>query len=280
MLWRAMLKRISSLFTGKEPEPETPRPPSAVPAGQRVYAIGDIHGRLDLLDALIAAIEADDAGRGQAQTTVLLLGDLVDRGPDSAGVIDRARRLRAAPGAGRTVRILYGNHEEMFVRSFDDLEMLRPFLRHGGRETLYSYGVDKQALTEADLEQAQALMQAAVPQADRDFIATFEDMITIGDYAFVHAGVDPLASLAQQRASTLRWIREPFLSFEGDFGKVVVHGHTITPDAVLRANRIGLDTGAYASGRLTALALEGTERRLIETHTDENGAISITSCVG
>lgn len=275
-----MFKRLSSLFAAKEPEPAAPPPPPAlVPQGQRVYAIGDIHGRLDLLDALLTAIDADDASRPAARTTLILLGDLVDRGPDSAGVIERARRLLANPGGGRTVRILCGNHEEMFVRSFDEVEMLRPFLRHGGKETLYSYGVDKRALTAAELEDAQAMMQAAVPQADRDFIATFEDMVTIGDYAFVHAGVDPLTRLDEQRASTLRWIREPFLSHDEQFGKVVVHGHTITEDAVLRANRIGIDTGAYASGRLTALALEGAERRLIETRMADDGVIGIATQV-
>ena len=241
------------------------RDAAALPEGERVYAVGDIHGRLDLFTELIRAIEADDAARPPARTTVILLGDLVDRGPDSAGVIAAARAWQQR----RRVRIVAGNHEEMFLRAFEEEEVLRPFLRHGGRETVLSYPVDRDAYAAADFAGVQALMQAAVPAADRAFIEDFEEQVRIGDYLFVHAGIMPEVPLDAQRPADLRWIREPFLSHPGDHGCVVVHGHTITPEPVIRPNRIGIDTGAFMSGRLTALALEGTDRWLIEA--SENG---------
>ncbi len=245
---------------------------ASVPDGQRVYAIGDIHGRNDLFLDLIEAIERDDAARGPAQTTVILLGDLVDRGPDSAGVIATAREWRDY----RTVRIIAGNHEEMFLLSFRRTTALRSFLRYGGEETILSYPVDAQAFRMAELEQAQELMAAAVPQADRDFIAGFEDSIRIGDYLFVHAGIQPGVALDEQAVHELRWIREPFLSHAGSHGCVVVHGHSITDEVDMRHNRIGIDTGAFMSGRLTALGLEGTSRWLLET-AETAGKVTVTS---
>lgn len=249
-----MLEKLRKLF---RPQPATPLP--SVPPGRRVYAIGDIHGQRGLFDALIAAIEADDASRAPAATTIVLLGDLIDRGPDSAGVLAAARDLAAR----RDLRILCGNHEEMFLRCFHDLEILRAFLRYGGRETILSYPLDLAAWNAATLEEAQAMMHAAVPAADLDFIRSFEDSVLIGDYCFVHAGIFPGVALEEQSRNDLRWIREPFLSHSGDHGFVVVHGHTITDQPVIRSNRIGIDTGAYRSGRLTALALDGDARWLL-----------------
>jgi serine/threonine protein phosphatase 1 len=244
-------------------------PAPAVPSGQRVYAVGDIHGRCDLFEALVEAIEADDAAAGPAETTVVLLGDLVDRGADSAGVIALARQWQAR----RRVRILGGNHEEMFLRSFDELEMFRHFLRHGGRDTALSYGIDRALFLAAELEEAQQLMRDHVPAEDIAFLEGFEDMVTIGDYLFVHAGIDPRVPLDAQRRQDLRWIREPFLSHTDSHGPVVVHGHTITEAPEDRGNRIGIDTGAFMSGRLTALALEGTTRRYIEAYEIEDGTV-------
>jgi serine/threonine protein phosphatase 1 len=260
-----MLKSIRRLFEREE----IARPEAALPAGQRVYAVGDIHGRLDLFEVLIAADEADDAASGPAETTVILLGDLVDRGPDSAGVIARAREWQRA----RAVRILAGNHEEMFLQSFQKTETLKHFLRFGGKETVLSYGIDPQAYREASVEEVQELMHAAVPAADRAFLESFEDMIAVGDYLFVHAGILPEVSFEEQRTHDLRWIREPFLSHPAPFGAVIVHGHTIADEPQDRGNRIGIDTGAYLSGRLTALVLEGTVRRYLGV-TDEGGAIT------
>lgn len=251
----------------------TDAPPPAIPAGRRVYAIGDIHGRKDLFAELIPAIEVDDTRHGPAETTVILLGDLVDRGQDSAGVIALAREWQLR----RDVRILGGNHEEMFLNSFEDIEVFRHFLRHGGRETILSYGVDRGAFLQATMEEAHQLMIDAVPADDIAFIFGFEDMITIGDYLFVHAGIDPRVPLDQQRPKDLRWIREPFLSHAQAFGPVVVHGHTITEAPEDCGNRIGIDTGAYASGRLTAIVLEGTSRRYIEAVEGADGKIAATA---
>src|SRR6478609_8793417 len=245
-------------------------PKAVIPPGQRVYAVGDIHGRRDLFEVLVEAIDADDAAAGPAETTVVLLGDLVDRGADSAGVIALARAWQAR----RQVRILGGNHEEMFLRSFDELEMFRHFLRHGGRDTALSYGIDRAAFVSADLEQAQRLMRDHVPAEDIAFLEGFEDMVTIGDYMFVHAGIDPRVPLDAQRRQDLRWIREPFLSHPDTHGPVVVHGHTISDEPEDCGNRIGIDTGAFMSGRLTALVLEGTNRRYIEA-LEEDGRMGV-----
>lgn len=237
-----------------------PAPIPAVPDGQRVYAIGDIHGRRDLLVALANGIDRDDAARAPAETTIILLGDLVDRGPESAGVIEFAMHWTQQ----RRVRLIAGNHEEMFLESFDDRDMLRHFIRMGGRETILSYGIDEARFEAATLDELQGLARAAVPAAHRAFLAAGEEQIRIGDYLFTHAGIMPGVSLTAQRIGDLRWIREPFLSSSADHGVVVVHGHTIVDEPEFRRNRIGIDTGAFASGRLTALCLEGPRRWLIE----------------
>jgi serine/threonine protein phosphatase 1 len=262
-----MRNTLRKLF---RPQPAKPLP--AIPPGQRVYAVGDIHGRRDLFDALIGAIEGDESRRAPLETTIILLGDLIDRGPDSAGVIQSARDLAAR----RKVRILCGNHEELFLRCFKDIEVLRAFLRYGGRETILSYPLDAAQWHAATLEEAQALLPEIVPPADLDFIRSFEDRIAIGDYCFVHAGIDPDVALEQQRVNDLRWIREPFLSHQGAYPFVVVHGHTISDEPVIRSNRIGIDTGAYRSGKLTALALEGDARWLLTT-SQAGGVIACDS---
>ena len=251
-----MMQSLRQLFS----VPGKGKPPS-IPVGQRIYAVGDIHGRDDLFAATIEAIEHDDAQARTARTTVILLGDLVDRGPDSAGVIARARAWQQE----RKVRILAGNHEEMFVESFRRKDVLRHFLRFGGRETLLSYGIQQGARNKAEFAALQELMAAHVPPEDIDFIKTFEELIVVGDYAFVHAGIAPQVALKHQQGLDLRWIREPFLSHEDRHSHIIVHGHTIFDRAVFRPNRIGIDTGAFNTGRLTTLVLEGTGRRLIET---------------
>jgi serine/threonine protein phosphatase 1 len=234
-----------------------------IPAGQRVYAIGDVHGRLDLLDALLAMIDRDDANRGPATTTLILLGDLVDRGPDSAGVVERARRLAEGD---RQVRLLKGNHEEIFLDALaGDDKALRLFCRVGGRETSLSYGIDPAEYESLDHEALQQRLAERVPEDHRTFLDTLEDMVIIGDYAFVHAGVRPDTPLDQQRASDLRWIRGSFLEHRGTLEKMIVHGHTIEDEVQYRGHRIGIDTGAYETGRLTALALEEDRNWLLQT---------------
>ena len=250
-----MLKRLFSLLDGR-PAVE---PVTRIPDGQRVYAIGDIHGRCDLLCRMIERIEADEAGRDVADTTVIMLGDLVDRGPDSAGVIARAREWATR----RKVRLLAGNHEEMFLGSFRHEDTLRHFLRHGGKETLLSYPIDPEAYTRATLEELCLMMQTAVPAEDVAFMEAMEDRIQIGDYVFVHAGIRPGISLEDQKVSDLRWIRGEFIESQEARTFAVVHGHTIVDDPHVSPLRIGLDTGAFASGQLTAIGLEGTSRWII-----------------
>ncbi len=246
---------------GKLLKSRAPRAPTVVPAGQRVYAVGDVHGRLDLLDRLLAAIKADDAALDPAAVTLIFLGDLVDRGPDSAGVVERVRHLGEH---GADVRVLLGNHEEVFLGALDgDLRALKLFCRIGGRETALSYGISPRDYDAMDYDALAAALAGVVPDSHRAFLAQGTAMEVIGDYAFVHAGINPARALAEQSGADLRWIRDPFLDHRSRLEKVVVHGHTIVDDVEFRDHRIGIDTGAYASGRLTALALEGEGRRLI-----------------
>jgi serine/threonine protein phosphatase 1 len=205
---------------------------------------------------MIAAIDADDASRTKAETTVVLLGDLVDRGPDSAGVIEAAMGWAER----RKVVLLTGNHEEMFLDSLERTEVLRHFLRYGGKETVLSYPIDRTDYRELSLDQLQARMREAVPQAHVDYLRSAEDALAIGDYLFVHAGIRPGVALADQNPADLRWIRESFISDTRDHGCIVVHGHTITAGVEEMPNRIGIDTGAFQSGRLTALGIEGSQR--------------------
>jgi len=242
----------------------------SLPSGTRVYTIGDVHGRLDLLGALAEAIERDDAARPAAQTTVVMLGDLVDRGPDSAGVIDFACKWAML----RDLRFISGNHEEMFLSAFAEHGKFRGFLRFGGIQTLASYGLDAEEMIDMEFGEVVHRMKRAVPKEDRQFMRSFETSIRMGDYLFVHAGINPSAPLDQQHPHDCRWIREPFLSYRGDLGCMVVHGHTVTEQAELRNHRIGIDTGAYESGVLTALRLEGAERRLFQTE-ERGGSILV-----
>ena len=242
---------------------------TAVPRGTRYYVVGDVHGRDDLFAALAEAIEADDCVATPAQTTVVLLGDLVDRGPDSAGVVERAMQWQAK----RNVVLLAGNHEEMFLDAFHDEGVLRHFLRHGGRQTVLSYGITRDRYDMATHEALQSLMAEAVPPAHRKFLAAAQDYLIAGDYLFVHAGIAPDVPLEQQQRHHLRWIREPFLDHGELHEHLVVHGHTITEGVDVRPNRLGIDTGAYRSGRLTALVLEGESRRLLQAVETPGGIV-------
>ncbi len=235
-----------------------------VPEGRRVYAIGDIHGRLDLLDLLLEAIGEDDRRRGAGcRTELIFLGDLVDRGPDPRGVVER---LLALSRGTTPVRFLMGNHEEVFLRAVEgDVRALRFLIRIGGRETLLSYGITEAEYRDLDYEALAALLPGRVPPAHVAFLAAFEPMIEVGDYLFVHAGLRPGIALEDQSLGDLYWIRDDFLNHRDSFGKMVVHGHSITGDVDQRPNRIGIDTGAFATGRLTAVGLEGGERWFMST---------------
>lgn len=255
-----MLNAIRKFF-GREDTPQT----SLIPSGQRVYAVGDIHGRLDLFQNVIDLIEEDDAERAPATTTVVLLGDLIDRGPDSAGVVALARKW----GEQRWIEYLKGNHEEMLLVARNDASALRDLLRFGGVETLASYGLDEHIIASSEIEEVQQAMNTVIPADDFDFLDRFKNMVRIGDYLFVHAGIRPRVPLEVQQGRDCRWIREPFLSHKGDFGAFVIHGHTIKTEPDIAHNRIGIDTGAYLHGTLTAIGLEGDKRWFITASVSE-----------
>ncbi|WP_336972339.1 metallophosphoesterase [Sphingobium aromaticiconvertens] len=246
----------------KRSAPEPSLPPS-VGSGRRVYAIGDIHGRADLLLELLELIGQDDARRGHLPFHLVLLGDLIDRGPRSAHVIDQAMLLARS---GIDVRFIKGNHEEVFILAArGDMKAARFFTRIGGMETLASYGLPPAEQAMMNDAQLTDWMVRHVPRAHVDFVDGFEDQIEFGDYLFVHAGIKPHIPLDVQNPSDLRWIRAEFLEHQAPFDRMIVHGHTITDVVDERPNRIGIDTGAYYSGHLTAIGLEGEERWFLAT---------------
>ena len=231
--------------------------------GYRAYAIGDIHGRLDLLDELLARIEADDARRGARKTLLVFLGDLIDRGPSSAQVVERLRTYRRD---GIRPVFLLGNHEEVLLRIIDgDAAMYTSWLRFGGAETLASYGVDALDIAAQGAAGAVAAVRNAIPAEHVTFLRSFVDTFRFGDYLFVHAGIRPGIELHLQAQSDLRWIREPFLDDDSDHGFVVVHGHSIRRHVEQRPNRIGIDTGAFHTGVLTAVGIDGPHRWFLST---------------
>lgn len=252
-----MLRRIFKL-PQRRSEPSTPD-------GSRAYAIGDVHGRSDLLAELMEKIERDNAARPPAKTYVVLLGDLVDRGPDSRGVIDYL--ISNPPSWARPVYI-QGNHEEFFLDVLNGRDdVITHWLAYGGYECAESYGVSKGWTLNATAPEIGERLRAQVPQSHRAFLKAMADTFRFGDYLFVHAGIRPGVAVQDQSTKDLRWIREGFLEDETDHGLVVVHGHTIVEKAEQRPNRIGLDTGAYRSGVLTAVGLEGSERWIIDARS-------------
>ena len=222
--------------------------PAALPSGRRVYAVGDIHGCDDRLAALHAAIAEDLARRPVAAPLLLHIGDYVDRGPDSAGVV--ARLSAGPPVAGLEVVNLMGNHERTMLDALGGERAAgTDWLVQGGREALASWGIDPDGPREAWAE--------AVPAVHLAFLRGLALRHAEGGYLFVHAGIRPGVALAAQVAEDLLRIRQPFLYSEQAFGAVVVHGHTPVKAPVVRANRIAIDTGAVFGGPLTAVVLEG-----------------------
>jgi serine/threonine protein phosphatase 1 len=236
-----------------------------VPDGVRVYAVGDIHGRIDLLRQLETRIVEDAASQAEACRNLLVyLGDYVDRGFDSRQVIEH---LTDAPPDSFDRVLLLGNHDQWF-RSFLEGEPVgESWLRFGGDATLLSYGVPLafDQPEESRLAAAQATLASKLPDHHRALLGSLELMVAMGDYLFVHAGIRPGVPLDKQAEHDVIWIREPFLSWAGECGKVVVHGHTVEDTPVVRRNRIGIDTGACYNGNLTCLILEGAGRRFIAT---------------
>lgn len=234
----------------------------AVPAGHRIYAVGDVHGQDHLLGDLLAQIEADNAALPGRDVTIIFLGDLIDRGAKSAEVVERLRTYRPV---GIRAEFLAGNHEEVLLRILEgEGGLVADWLRFGGAQCARSYGLSASRLAKMPPAGAVETLRSSIPAEHQAFLASFADTFRAGDYLFVHAGIRPGVALTEQAQVDLRWIRGPFLDHPALHEVMVVHGHTITEEVDERPGRIGIDTGAYKHGVLTALVLEGDERRILQ----------------
>lgn len=240
-----------------------PRRAPQLPEGLRVYAVGDIHGCAHLLDMLHGLIETDLRDRPPAEVRIIYLGDYIDRGPDSAGVLERLSQLPPA-GIGRV--LLKGNHEDMLGNFLTDPNVGSAWRQLGGLETLLSYRIDvNDVLGRVGFGGLAAELKKRMPPSHVQMLSTLQTSVSFGDYFFCHAGARPGVTLERQDPHDLMWIRHEFLGSSHDFGKTVVHGHSPVERPDVRPNRIDIDTGAYATGRLTALVLEGGGHRFLST---------------
>ncbi|MGY4434465.1 serine/threonine protein phosphatase 1 [Bradyrhizobium sp. F1.13.1] len=225
-----------------------------LPDGVRIYAIGDVHGRADLLQSLLTVIDADLARSAPERAIQVFLGDYVDRGPDSRAVID----LLIERSKSHETVCLKGNHEVFLLEVLKDPARLEEWRRYGGLLTLVSYGINPtmNPTPEQQIELIEGLRQALPPE-HLSFLQQLRPSFACGDFFFAHAGVKPGVALERQKEEDLLWIREEFLESERRFGKYVVHGHTPVSVPDIRSNRINIDTGAYATGNLTLLTIQG-----------------------
>ena len=226
-----------------------------LPDGVRIYAISDIHGCAHLLDAMFKVIDADIAHSKPQRAIEVFLGDYIDRGPDSRATLD----LLVERSHRRNTVFLKGNHEAFLDEVFRDSSRIADWLRFGGLQTLMSYGLSP-SLNPDDEEQRALLSElvVAMPPRHREFLRRLRLTFSCGDFFFVHAGVKPGIPLSEQRESDLLWIREEFLQSQKKFGKYVIHGHTPVRSAEVLTNRANIDTGAYATGNLTLLSIQGS----------------------
>ncbi len=231
-----------------------------LPEGVRVYAVGDIHGRADLLDGAFARIDAHKRARPIEKSIEIYLGDYIDRGPTSRRVLDQMIARAVDPD----VVALIGNHEEFLLQSLEDGEAFPDWMRYGGMETLLSYGVPAPiSRSVRAFEEARQHMREALPDSHIRFLESRLLSYSCGDYFFVHAGIRPGVALGDQRRSDLLWIRDEFIQWSGALPAVVVHGHTPVRTPRIERYKINIDTGAYATGHLTCLVLEGAHVGLI-----------------
>jgi len=252
------MARIRDRFLGTIFRPSSGRP--AVPKATVVHAVGDIHGRSDLLDNVFARIDADRALFAGRRLIEVYLGDYVDRGPDSRGVIDRL----IARAQEREVVLLRGNHDEVFEELLTNRARLEFWVQFGGLETMQSYGVRlRLPVTAANVLEMHAEWVRSFPSRHRQFFSQLTNCYSVGDYFFVHAGIRPGVPLERQSAEDMMWIREEFHRSGADHGKMVVHAHTPVKAPEFRKNRINIDTGAYLSGSLTCLRLFGTSQDVV-----------------
>jgi serine/threonine protein phosphatase 1 len=227
-----------------------------------LYIIGDIHGRSDLLDRIVDEICRDIEKYGRRECLTITLGDYVDRGPDSRGVIER---LSHNPFPNWYVP-LRGNHEVLFETFLRDPSIANDWRSFGGLETLHSYGVPvDDVMRGKGFEEAARALSGAVPEQHLAFLASLRNSITIGEYFFCHAGVRPGVPLDRQNVDDLFWIRDEFLKSKQAFGKMVIHGHSPNEWPEVMPNRVNIDTGAFATGRLTCLVIEGGRGRFLFT---------------
>jgi serine/threonine protein phosphatase 1 len=255
---------LFGLFGKRGARESEARAAPSVGADRRVYAIGDIHGRHDLLCKLLDKIAADRAAHPAAQYELIFLGDYVDRGNESRDVLDL---LSQGPIEGFATTYLRGNHEDYILRFLKDTKGASSWLYYGGANTLISYGIPVSPL-EDDPDRLIAIQQKLrnnLPEAHVAFLRNLETSHAVGDYFFVHAGVRPGVPLDKQSTYDLLWIREPFLESTKYHGRMIVHGHSVQMRPEILPNRIGIDTGAYDTGVLTALVLQGEERSLLQT---------------
>ena len=237
-----------------------------VPDGSRVYCVGDIHGRDDLLREMAERVAADLVSSPCDDAVTVFLGDYVDRGLGSMRVVERLA-LGEWPSPMIT---LAGNHEEILMAFLENEGVLTAWRSLGGLETLHSYGVNVGlAMAGRDFRAAQSAFAAVFPEHHRHFLDRLKISTVIGDYFFCHAGVRPGVPLDRQDRNDLLNIREPFLSSRGEHGKLVVHGHTPSVAPEIRPNRIGIDTAAYATGRLTCLILEKDQQRFLRAGNED-----------
>lgn len=241
---------------------KTQRAPSGI-RGKRAYAIGDIHGCYDQVENLLQKIKTDNDYRDETETYLIFLGDLIDRGPNSRGVIELLEDL---PYDFAKPFFIMGNHEEMMVRGLSgEPKLLTDWLEYGGFECAESYGVPRNQLIGQDPLAQEYILQSAIPRKHVEFLSGFLDYVRFGDFLFTHAGIMPGVPIDQQHSRDLRWIRHPFLEHKKDHGVMVIHGHTISDEIEVRSNRIGLDTGAYKTGRLSAVCIEDAHVSFITT---------------
>ncbi|PHQ72035.1 MAG: metallophosphoesterase [Sneathiella sp.] len=233
-----------------------------MPEGYCAYVIGDIHGRNDLLVPLLANIAADAVKRSALNTHLIFLGDYVDRGPASAAVIDTILDLDLPQ---MNIVTLNGNHEASMLTFLDDPLKGKRWLHFGGDATVQSYGIDISVgeLTSEDIVSVREKLQKALPDRHRAFLEGLVESYTLGDYFFAHAGIDPTVALSAQKERDLLWIRDEFLLHGDAYEKVIVHGHSITPAPEFKTNRIGIDTGAFYSNKLTCLVLDGKNKDIL-----------------
>ena len=249
----------------KPADPQASLRVARTPDDTLIWAVGDVHGCADLLETLLTAVLHDIESRGASKSHLVFLGDYIDRGTDSRGVLDCLAKIVPAPDL--EVHFLRGNHEERMEAFLTQPDLGPGWCEYGGRAALGSFGVAPPNSTDGPeaWEKACRQLNAALLDGHRAVLAAQKYSVSIGDYFFAHAGAEPGIPLAAQDASQLMWIRRRFLDDRHAFEKLVVHGHTPSDQVHADHRRIGIDTGAYATGVLTGLRLDGDDRQILQT---------------